>query len=231
MRLQRQGKKGRPFYHIVIADGRAPRDGKYIERLGTYDPLQIPAEIKLDFDRTLNWLQKGASPSDTVRALLSYKGILYKYHLLKGVAKGAMTQEQADVKFQDWLTEKESKISQKKRNLEIAGKDDSKKRFEAEVKVNIAKAEAVAKKLAKAAEKEAAETEVAVEEAPVEEAPVVEAPVAEAPVVEAPVVEAPVVEAPVAEAPVADAPVAEAPATETPATEEPAADENNEPKA
>jgi small subunit ribosomal protein S16 len=170
MRLQRQGKKGQPFYHIVIADGRAPRDGKYIERLGTYNPLSIPAEIKLNFDLTLSWLQKGAEPSETVRAILSYKGILYKYHLLKGVAKGAMTPEQAEAKFQAWLTEKESKISQTKRNQEIAGKDDRKKRLEAEAKINEAKAEAIAKKLAKAAEKEAA-TEEVVEEAPATEEP------------------------------------------------------------
>lgn len=173
MRLQRQGKKGRPFYHVVIADGRAPRNGKFIERLGTYNPLTTPAEINIDFDRTLNWLKNGASPSDTVRAILSYKGILYKYHLDKGVIKGAMTQEQADAKFQAWLTEKESKINQKKRNIEIAGKDESKKRLEAETKINQAKAEAIAKKLAAAAEKEAEEAR---EEA---EAPATEEPAAE----------------------------------------------------
>lgn len=169
MRLQRQGKKGRPFYHIVIADGRAPRDGKYIERVGTYNPVSTPAEINLDFDLALNWLKKGAVPSDTVRAILGYKGILFKYHLSKGVAKGAMTQEQADVKFQAWLTEKESKINQKKRNIELAGKEDIKKRLEAEGKVNQAKAEAIAKKLAKAAEKAAEEEAPATEEAPAAE--------------------------------------------------------------
>ncbi len=186
MRLQRQGKKGRPFYHIVIADGRAPRNGKFIERLGTYNPLSTPAEIKLDFDRTLDWLTKGASPSDTVRAILSYKGILYKYHLQKGVIKGAMTQEQAEAKFQAWLTEKESKVNQKKRNIEIADKDESKKRLDAEAKINQAKAEAIAKKLAKAAEKEAQEanaeaaTETEVEaEAPADEAPATEEPATE----------------------------------------------------
>ncbi len=183
MRLQRQGKKGRPFYHIVIADGRAPRDGKYIERLGTYNPISVPAEINLNFDLTLNWLQKGAVPSDTVRAILSYKGILYKYHLLKGVTKGAMTPEQAEAKFQAWLTEKESKINQKKRNMEISGKDENKKRLEAEIKVNEAKAAAIAKKLAKAAEKEANAEETvaeAQEEAPATEEPTAEEPTAEA---------------------------------------------------
>jgi small subunit ribosomal protein S16 len=167
MRLQRRGKKGQPFYHLVITDGRAPRDGKYIERLGTYNPLTIPAEINIDFDRTLDWLQKGADPSDTVRAILSYKGVLYKYHLLKGVTKGAMTEEQAEAKFQAWLTEKESKINQKKRDLELKGKESSKKRLETEVKINVAKSEAVAQKLAREAakaheaEEEEATTEVA----------------------------------------------------------------------
>ncbi len=165
MRLQRQGKKGRPFYHIVIADGRAPRDGKYIERLGTYNPLTNPADINIDFDLTLNWLTKGAEPSETVRAILSYKGVLYKHHLMKGVAKGAMTAEQAEAKFQQWLTEKESKVNQKKRNVELEGKNDMKKRLEAEAAINLKKSEAIAKKLAKAAEKEAnAEEEVAEEE-------------------------------------------------------------------
>lgn len=180
MRLQRQGKKGKPFYHIVIADGRAPRNGKYIERLGTYNPLKTPAEINLDFDLTLDWLKKGASPSDTVRAILSYKGILYKYHLYKGILKGAMTQEQADVKFQEWLTAKESKINEKKRNIEAAGKTDTKNRLEAEAKINEAKAEAIAKKLAKAAEKEAEEAKAEAEaEAPVAETPAAEEPAAE----------------------------------------------------
>jgi small subunit ribosomal protein S16 len=166
MRLQRRGKKGQPFYHIVIADGRAPRDGKYIERLGTYNPLKTPAEINFDFDKTLDWLKKGAEPSETVRAILSYKGVLYKYHLHKGVIKGAMTEEQAEAKFTEWLTEKESKISQKKRNVEIAGKESNKKRLEAETKINLAKSEAIAKKLAKAAAKE--QEEEAVEETPAE---------------------------------------------------------------
>lgn len=110
IRLQRRGKKKRAFYHIVIADGRAPRDGKYIERLGTYNPVTKPATIDIDFDRALDWLQKGAQPSNTVRAIFSLKGIMMKNHLQKGVNKGALTQEQADAKFKKWMEEKETKI-------------------------------------------------------------------------------------------------------------------------
>jgi small subunit ribosomal protein S16 len=208
MRLQRHGKKGQPFYHLVIADGRAPRDGKFIERLGTYNPLTNPAEIIIDFDKTLNWLKKGADPSPTVRAILAYKGVLYKYHLHKGVLKGAMTEEQAEAKFQAWLTEKESKISQKKRNLEISGKDEVKKRHETETKINNAKAEAVAKKLAKAAAKE--------EENVTEET---ETPVAEIEKVIEPVAEVEKIETPVAEVEKVEEPVAEVEKTETPAAE------------
>jgi small subunit ribosomal protein S16 len=165
MRLQRRGKKGQPFYHLVIADGRAPRDGKFIEQIGTYNPLTIPADINIDFDLTLDWLKKGAEPTETVRAILSYKGVLYKYHLLKGVAKGAMTEEQAEAKFQAWLTEKESKISQKKRDIELKGKESFKKRTEVETKIMHAKAEAIAKKLAREAEKENEAAEEVAEEA------------------------------------------------------------------
>jgi small subunit ribosomal protein S16 len=227
IRLQRRGKKGQAFYHIVIADGRAPRDGKFIERIGIYNPVAKPAEIELEFDKALDWLKKGAQPTDTVKAILAYKGVMYKNHLLKGVAKGAMTLEQADAKFQTWLDEKHLRISSKKNEQDLNLKDARKKKLENEVKINEAKADAIAKKLnkvrldeaaqaaearelaaaalaAKVAEMaEAAEAAKAAEviEAPVAE--VVEAPVAE--VVEAPVAE--VIEAPVAE--VIEAPVAE----------------------
>ena len=99
IRLQRKGKKGQPFYHIVIADGRAPREGRFIEKIGVYNPLSKPAEIDINFDKALDWLQKGAQPTDTVKAILSYKGVLYKSHLLKGVKKGAMTLEEAEAKY------------------------------------------------------------------------------------------------------------------------------------
>lgn len=202
IRLQRKGKKGQPFYHLVIADGRAPRDGKFIERIGTYNPLTKPADINMDFDRALYWLQTGAQPSDTVRAILAYTGVLYKNHLNKGVKKGALTQEQADVKFDAWLKEKREKIENKAKQVDLDKKGDSKKRLEAEKKVNEARAEELAKKRAaelKAREKvaEAEQAEEAVAEAPVETT-----------VAEAPVAEAPDAETPAAEEPVADAPAA-----------------------
>ncbi|MCX6287374.1 MAG: 30S ribosomal protein S16 [Bacteroidetes bacterium] len=151
IRLQRRGKRGQPFYHIVIADGRAPRDGKFIEKIGTYNPLARPADIDIDFNKAITWLNKGAEPTDTVKAILSYKGILYKSHLLKGVQKGAMTEEQAEIKFQAWLQEKEAKISGKKKEYELSVKDVRKKLHENEIKLNEAKAQAVAKKRAEVA--------------------------------------------------------------------------------
>lgn len=151
IRLQRRGKKGQPFYHVVIADGRAPRDGKFIEKIGTYNPLSRPADINIDFDKAMSWLNKGAQPTDTVKAILSYTGVLYKTHLMKGVQKGAMTAEQAEAKFQIWLQEKQSKISGKKKEYELSVKDARKKLHENEIKLNEAKAQAVAKKRAEVA--------------------------------------------------------------------------------
>ncbi|MDP4281546.1 MAG: 30S ribosomal protein S16 [Bacteroidota bacterium] len=152
IRLQRRGKKGQPFYHIVIADGRAPRDGKFIDKIGTYNPLTKPAEIDIEFDRALDWLKKGAQPTDTVRALLSYKGIMYKHHLLKGVAKGALTLEQAEVKFQAWLQEKQAKVAGIRKDVELKEKELKKKELADETKVNETKAAALAAKIAKAEE-------------------------------------------------------------------------------
>ena len=155
IRLQRKGKKGQPFYHIVIADGRAPREGRFIERIGTYNPLTKPAEIDLNFDKAINWMQKGAQPTDTVKAILSYKGVLYKFHLLEGVKKGAMTPEQAEEKFQAWASEKQAKIVSKIRENEMNAKESKKEQAAHEVTLNEAKAAAVAKKLAKVAFAEA----------------------------------------------------------------------------
>lgn len=167
IRLQRRGKKGQAFYHIVIADGRAPRDGKFIEQIGIYNPISVPAEIELNFDKALDWLKKGAQPTDTVKAILSFKGVLYKNHLLKGVQKGAMTEEQAEAKFQAWKEEKNLKLDSKKKALELSEKDLRKQALEEEKKVNEAKAEAIAKKLAKARLDEAAQAaEAALAEAP-----------------------------------------------------------------
>jgi len=164
IRLQRYGKKGMPFYHIVIADGRAPRDGKYIERIGTYNPIKQPADISIDVEKAVNWLNKGAQPTDTVRAILSYTGVLYKNHLMKGVTKGALTEEQAEAKFQIWLKEKEAKIEGKLKETQSLSKDEIKARHEAEVKIKEERAAELAKK--RAAELAASQPAKIVEEAP-----------------------------------------------------------------
>lgn len=166
IRLSRHGRKKQPYYHIVVADSRAPRDGRFIERIGSYNPLTNPATIELNFDRALDWLQKGAQPTDTCRAILSYKGVLMKKHLLEGVKKGALTPEQAEAKFQDWVSQKESKIKAKIDSLAKAQADNTKKRIEAESKVREARAQEIAKKRAEAEAKEAeAQAENASEEA------------------------------------------------------------------
>ena len=130
IRLARHGKKRFAYYHIVVADSRSSRDGKIIERLGEYNPNDNPATINLDFDRALHWLQTGAQPSDTARAILSYKGVLLKHHLAGGVRKGALTEEQAEAKFQTWLDEKAGKIDAKKQGLAKAETDAIAKAFE-----------------------------------------------------------------------------------------------------
>ncbi len=157
IRLQRKGKKGRPFYHLVVADGRAPRDGKFIEKLGTYDPMSTPATIDLNFDRSLYWVQMGAQPSDTVRSILSTKGIMLKHHLLKGVKKGALTEEQAEEKFQEWLKEKEAKLEKIISDSKLSEKEKQKKRIEEERKINEERAEVLAKRQAEEKLKEEAE--------------------------------------------------------------------------
>ncbi len=179
IRLQRKGKKGQPFYHLVVADGRAPRDGKFIEKLGTYNPMTNPATIDIDFDRSLYWLQAGAQPSETAKSILSHKGILLKDHLIRGMKKGALTEAQVEVKFQEWMKEKEGKIQQTIKDKELSKKDEAKQRIEAERKVKEARAEEIAKKQAaknlkaeKSASQEVEETpavEASTEEAPAEE--------------------------------------------------------------
>ena len=156
IRLQRHGKKNQPFYHIVVADGRAPRDGRFIEKLGTYNPLTNPATIDLNFDRAVEWVKNGAQPSDTVRRILSYKGVLLRRHLQIGVEKGAISQEQADVRFNEWLQAKEAKINSKRSDVENDARNTRKARLEAEKKANETKAAAVAAKRQAAAEAEAA---------------------------------------------------------------------------
>ncbi len=157
IRLARHGKKGYAFYHIVAADSRAPRDGKFIEKLGTYNPNTNPATIDLDFEKALGWLQKGAQPTDTCRAILSYKGVMYK-HLLGGVAKGAFSESDAEAKFNKWLSEKQTKIENKTNKLASDAKSAEKSRLAAETKIKEERAAALAEKAAaEAAAREAAE--------------------------------------------------------------------------
>ena len=123
IRLQRHGKKGKPFYWFVAADARAKRDGRYLEKIGTYNPNVNPAEINLDVDSAVKWLQNGAQPTDTAKNILSYKGAMLKNHLVGGVRKGALTEEQAEEKFKAWLSEKEGKVSSKEEKLAKAEAD------------------------------------------------------------------------------------------------------------
>lgn len=139
IRLQRHGKKGKPFYHIVVADSRARRDGRFIEKLGTYNPITNPATIDLNVDSAVKWLNNGAQPTDTARSILSYKGVLYKKHLQGGVAKGAFDQAEAERRFNAWLEEKEAKIQGKVDTLAKAKVDAKQLALEAEQKVNEAR--------------------------------------------------------------------------------------------
>jgi small subunit ribosomal protein S16 len=146
IRLARRGRKKLAMYDVVVADARSPRDGKFIEKIGTYNPLTVPASIVLQDDRAFHWLMNGAQPSDTIRAVLSYRGILYKRHLQIGVNKGAITQEQADTKLAEWLKTKEVKVQSKIDSLTKSKVDKAKARKEAETKVREARAEAIRKK-------------------------------------------------------------------------------------
>jgi small subunit ribosomal protein S16 len=156
IRLARRGRKKLAMYDVVVADARSPRDGKFIEKIGTYNPLTVPASIVLQDERAFHWLMNGAQPSDTIRAVLSYRGILYKRHLQIGVNKGAITQEQADTKLAEWLKTKEAKIQSKIDNVTKSKVDKAKARKEAETKVREARAEAIRKKAIVATETPAA---------------------------------------------------------------------------
>lgn len=176
IRLQRHGKKNFAFFHIVVADARSPRDGRYIEELGSYNPNTNPATISLNFERALAWIKVGAQPTLVCRRLLSYEGVLLRNHLDGGVAKGALTQAEADKKFNDWKAQKDAKIEAKKSGLKTAEIEAKKAAKAEEAKVNAARMEAIAKKAAELAAKEA---EAAAEEAPAEETPAEEAPATE----------------------------------------------------
>lgn len=238
IRLQRRGRRKKPFYHIVVADARAPRDGRFIEKLGTYNPMTSPATIELDRDRTFDWLMKGAQPTDTARAILKFQGVMFRKHLQRGVIKGAMSQEQADEKYLAWVSDKDSKI-RARHAASAEARLEWYKQLSGTVKPIVAKVVEVPEEEAVVAEAteeapaveatEEAPTAEATEEAPAEateEAPAEEAEAAE----EAPTAEAAEAteEVPVAEA-TEEAPAAEATeeapaeAEESPA-EEPAAE-------
>jgi small subunit ribosomal protein S16 len=216
IRLARRGRKKQAIYDVVVADARAPRDGRFIEKLGTYNPNTNPASININNERALTWLLNGAQPTDTVKAMLSYRGVMLKKHLQIGVLKGAISQEQADAKFNAWLSEKDTKIEGKKDQLATAKADARKSALAAETAKNQARIDAIKAREAAAVAAAAPAVEEVEEAAPAVEAPAVEeeTAAAEAPVVEAAAeeVEAPVAEeAPVVEATTsADAPVVEA---------------------
>ena len=156
IRLARKGRKTLAFYHIVVADSRSPRDGRYIEKIGSYNPVTNPATIELDFGKALGWLQNGALPTDTCRAILSYKGVLMKKHLLDGVKKGAFDEAEALRRFEEWTKQNEAKIEAKKSSLEKSQDDELGKRLKEEKRINEARAAKLAKKTADLAAKAAA---------------------------------------------------------------------------
>ena len=200
IRLQRHGKKGKPYYWIVAADSRSKRDGKYLDKLGFYNPNTNPATIEVDMEKSIEWLKNGAQPTKTARNILSYKGIMLKHHLLGGVAKGAFTEEEAEKRFNVWIEEKSKKVDDKQQRLNKEEEERKAKALENEKLVNEARIKA--------------QNEAPAEEAPAEEAPAEEAPAEEAPAEEAPAEEAPAEEAPAEEAPAEEAPAEEAPAEE-----------------
>lgn len=167
IRLARHGKKNFAFFHIVVADSRAPRDGRFIEQIGSYNPNSNPAVIELNSEKALEWLNKGAQPSDTCRRILSYEGVLLKKHLLGGVAKGALTEEAAQQKWDAWKAGRDAKVASKKQNISSSAIKAEKESLEAEAKVNQERAEAIAKRKA---EEELKKAEAAAEAAKAAEA-------------------------------------------------------------
>jgi len=164
IRLARKGRKKQAYYHVVVADSRSPRDGRFIEKIGIYNPLTDPATIDINFEKALGWLQNGAQPTDTCRAILKYKGVMMKKHLLEGVKKGAFDEAEADRRFNEWLKGKEEQIELKKSGLEKKGEELRKNKLEAEKAIKEARAAEIAKKAAAlAAEAEAAAKAAAAE--------------------------------------------------------------------
>jgi len=178
IRLARHGRKQHAYYHIVVANSRAPRDGRFIERIGSYNPNTNPATIDLDFDKAISWLYKGAQPTDTTRSILSHQGVMMKKHLLDGAKKGAFSEAEAEVKFEAWMKEKTAKVLASKEKLSSSKLEEKKAKLKAEAKVNEARLAEIAKQNAAAAaakvpvpEPVSEQKEEAVEEA----APVAEA--------------------------------------------------------
>ncbi len=221
IRLARRGRRKNPYYHIVVADSRSPRDGKFIENLGHYNPMTVPASIEIDRDKAYEWLMKGAQPTNTARAILKFKGVYYKKHLMRGVAKGALTEEAAMTKYQEWVDAKEAKIAARVEQTKVE-REKFWKMVSGEIQTPKPKADKAAgdafregesaEEAPAAPQEEAAPVEQAAPEAPVAEEPKAEAPaeptpeVKEEPAKEEPVAAAaPVVEAPAAEAPKEDA--------------------------
>ena len=214
IRLARRGRKKKAVYDVVVANASAPRDGRFIEKLGVYNPASNPATIDIDEEKSLKWLLNGAQPTDTVKAILSYRGVLLRKHLQVGVLKGAISQEQADAKYEEWKNSKEAKIAGKKDSLEKQKQDTATARKEAEEKVKEARAEALKKK--NVVPEESPAEEATAEAAAPEATPAVEETAPEA-VESAPAEAAPAVEeAAPAEAPEETAPEAEAPKAEAP---------------
>ncbi len=171
IRLARKGRKKLAFYHVVVADSRSPRDGRYIEKIGSYNPVTNPATIELDFDKALGWLQNGALPTDTCRAILSYKGVMMKKHLLEGVKKGAFDEVEANRRFDEWMKQNDAKIEAKKSSLEKSSDDELSKKLKEEKRINDARSARLAKKNADLAAKAAAGDKALVAEIMEEEAP------------------------------------------------------------
>ena len=220
IRLQRHGKKGKPFYWVVAADSRSPRDGRYLEKLGIYNPNTNPATVEINIDNCVKWLENGAQPSDTARTLLSYKGVMLKHHLNGGVRKGAFSAEEAEKKFEAWLQEKEAKIQAKVDGLSNAEAKAKAAALAAEKAINEKRiADAAAAETEETATEEASAKEVAVEEALAEEAPAEEVTTEVASTEKAPVEETAAEEAPAEEVPAEETAAEEAPVEEVPAEE------------
>jgi len=219
IRLARHGRKRRPYYYIIVADSRSPRDGRFIERLGSYNPNSDPATIILDFEKALDWVIKGAQPTDTVRSILSREGVMLKKHLLEGVKKGAFDEAEAERRFENWKKDKEQRLVAAIEKLKRESETERNKRIEAETKVKETRAEAIAAKYVVEEEKEVAEKEEETETTENKEQ-VVEKPVEETPK------EEPKAEEPKAEEPKAEEPKAEESKEEEP-KEEPKAEETD----